>query len=406
MSVSRVAYLAPEIPALSATFVYSEMLALRDRGIEVVSFSVHRPSEPALEISIDLLGTTHYLYEQSYFAVLGSVVAATVMRFPRVVSAFFLLLADVVRVGLFSRPALSLFLQFFYAFALAKELRTHRIEHLHVHFGHVPTQIGMYASALTGIPFSFTAHANDIFERGILLPQKARRATKLVTISDYNKHYLEQLGVTSDKIVIVRCGVDTYPAPEPMRPVNSPPKIGSLGRLVEKKGMDTLLEACAHIRSQGFDFTLEIAGSGPLEDELKQLSSQLELNDVVSFIGPLRHDLVSQWLRSLDVFGLACKRDKNGDADGIPVVLMEAMANDVPVVSTRITGVPELVRHEATGLLSSPEDSKAFGNLLIRAIRDREARRSMIQSARTLVDEEFSRQVNAERMLGILRGEP
>lgn len=405
MSVSRVAYLAPEIPAISATFVYNEMIDLLERGIEVTAISVHRPSQPASEASVAFLNNTYYLYEQPFLAVLGSIVAVTVTRLRCVVGASWILLGDLIRLGVLNRTALSLVFQFLYAFLLSRHLQKHNVEHLHIHFGHVPTQIGMYASAMTGIPFSFTTHANDIFERGILLPQKARRATRLVTISDYNRRYLERLGVASERIAIVRCGVDTYPEPPRVRPVHTPPRFGSLGRLVEKKGMDTLLEACAHVRSQGFDFILEIAGFGPMEDELKQLTHRLGLDDLVSFVGPIRHDMVSPWLRSLDAFGLACRRDKNGDADGIPVVLMEAMANDVPVVSTRITGVPELIEHEVTGLLSDPGDPESFGDLLVRAIQDTKQRSLMVSRAHAFVDEEFSRRVNADRILGILRGE-
>ena len=180
------------------------------------------------------------------------------------------------------------------------------------------------------------------------------------------------------------------------------PVIGSIGRLVEKKGMDVLIKACMLLNKDGIKFKLEIAGDGPLLQPLKLLAENLNISEMVNFKGPLRHDMVFEWLTSLSVFALACKRDKNGDADGIPVVLMEAMAYDIPVISTSITGVPELVEHEKTGLLSPPENAELMYINLKRIISDEKLRNKLVAGARKRMEEEFSQDINIERIYKII----
>ena len=137
-------------------------------------------------------------------------------------------------------------------------------------------------------------------------------------------------------------------------------------------------------------------------EELKTLADKLQVNDSVFFLGSMRHDKVFEWLKNLDIFALACKRDSNGDADGIPVVLMEAMEYGVPVISTYITGLPELIENGVSGLLSQPGDEKAFADNLKKFLSDKTDREKMVQNAKKRVEEEFSKEVNTERIYEII----
>ena len=213
---TTIAYLAPEIPALSATFVYEEMLGLQRMGYTTIPISVHKPLHPA-NGQEEIFSRTHFLYDQSAIKIaLTGVIRLATFGFGAL-RALRMLLSDLVKCGLHRHETWKLAYQFLAAVKLAIILKSYGCSHLHVHFAHVPSQIAMYAAAMTGIPFTIMAHANDIFERGLLLQQKAERAVKMLTISEFNRAYLEEIGVSKEKLAVVRCGV-SFPIYIPDRP--------------------------------------------------------------------------------------------------------------------------------------------------------------------------------------------
>ncbi len=399
-----IAYLAPEIPALSATFVYNEILALQERGYEVVAFSVHVPAAAVLENRVDALrAATHSLYRKGFadfiLAAL-SLLCVTPRAFCRTIS---MVLHDTTTVGLHNRTRMGLLYRFFAACRVACILRQKKCRHIHAHFAHVPTDIAMYAASLAGIPFSFTAHANDLFERGWLLSEKIARSAFAATISEFNRDFMVVRGGERAKIHIVRCGIDSARfSPAPPRRISPPYLIGTIGRMVEKKGFDTLLHAMALLRNNEVDFHLVIAGGGPLELELRATSDRLGLTSSVEFPGPMANELVPTWLQSLDLFVLPCQQDMNGDMDGIPVVLMEAMASGVPVVSTRISGVPELITHGYEGLLVEPRSAEALADAITQLLYNEELRTSFSKNGRLKVMREFDTEVNIQWLIKLL----
>jgi len=402
--ITTIAYLAPEIPALSATFVYHEILALQHRGLTIVPISVHYPQAIAETPTVDSLRqTTTYLYRQSGLTILWNSITA-LWHFPvGYLRALHYVWTDMVTLGLIKPLAIKLLYQFIQAGSVAQILRTQSCQHLHIHFAHVPTQIGMYAATIAGIPFTFTAHANDLFERGVLLKQKVERAHWAITISDYNYQFLtSRAGAPPDKIRIVRCGIDTHQYQ--FTPTaffrHTPPRLGSLGRLVEKKGMDSLILAVAQLRHEGMDCYLEIAGDGPWLTRLQALVAREGLGDRVRFRGAMRHDQVFDWMRGLDVFVLACRPDAQGDQDGIPVVLMEAMAIGTPVCSTRLSGIPELIVPGA-GLLANPNDPASLAAELAHLLSHPAMLAEMTHIARHRIETEFAQSVNLDRLLEI-----
>lgn len=395
----RIAYLAPEIPALSATFVYEELLALERRGFDVLPLSVHRPAAPA-HGQAELARRTTVVYDRPKW--LLAFVELLLLPFHRgLLKALGWLWSDLRDCRFCSGNAAKLAFQFLAAGRVARLLTRHGCRHLHIHFVHVPTQIGMYASALAGVPYTCTAHANDIFERGLLLPQKAARSARMLTVSRHNLVHLLRLGVPVGKLAVVRCGVSlaARAASGERRP--GPWRIGSLGRLVEKKGMDVLLKAVAALPPE-LAPEVEIAGDGPLRFALETLAAELGIAERVRFVGALAHADVAAWLAGLDVFALACRPDARGDMDGIPVVLMEAMSQGVPVVSTRLSGIPELVIDGRTGLLAEPGDANSLAERLARLLDSAPLRGELAARALAHVRGEFGQDTNLDRLIASL----
>lgn len=395
--LQKIAVLAPDIPGHSSTFVYEELNALEHAGFDVIPFSVHRTLHLAVGQE-SLVNRVICLYDASNIrmALSGLLQLLMVANKRR---AFGWLTRDIRECGFANVSAWKLAFQFLTGARLARHLVRQGCTHLHIHFAHVPTQIGMYAAAMAGIPFTVMAHANDIFERGLLLPRKAERARKFLTISEYNRAYLVSVGVAPEHIAVVRCGV-SFPIRDECPPQASRAvyRLGSLGRLVEKKGFDILLQAVAQLRSSGHQVELSLAGDGPLHAELKTLVSRLGLADCVQFEGNLPHDRVGAWMLSLDAFVLACKPDTHGDMDGIPVVLMEAMSQRVPVVSTRLSGIPELVIDGQTGLLAEPGKATDLARCIGRLVDSPSLGQSLTHRGAAHVRMEFGQAVNIQRL--------
>ena len=399
--MGKIAYLSPSLPALSETFVYEEIHALERLGISVVPISVRKPSQP-IPAQEELARRTLHLYEKNPLLTLCRSVIYLPQFGLKTLAALSSLLSDMASVGFFRVMSWKLAFQFLASAKLAHLLKQQECTHLHVHFAHTPTQLAMYSAMLTGIPFTFTAHANDIFAAGLLLPVKAQRASHVITISEFNSKHLQSLGVPAKNISVVRCGVSFLNPPsgylDKCDSSSRATHIGSLGRLVEKKGFDVLINAVATLHRDGYNVVLHLAGDGPLESELRSLALSLDLANSVIFEGPLDHKAVAAWMQRMDLFALACKKDQNGDMDGIPVVLMEAMSQLTPVVSTRISGIPELVRHNETGLLATPGDSHSLSLEIKRLLDSPDLRQHLATNAQSFVLEEFSQKVNIDRL--------
>ncbi|MCC5796241.1 MAG: glycosyltransferase family 4 protein [Methylophaga sp.] len=402
----KVAYLAPEIPALSATFVYNEILALQKSGVEVAAFSVHRPVSPATEVAITTLASSvKYIYPVPLLTALVANFKHLFSRPKNYFAALAWLLRDIRTVGLLSRHARGLIYRFVYAAELAVDLIDKDITHLHVHFAHVPTDIGMYAARIAGVSFSLTAHANDIFERGWLLKEKADRSAFFGTISEFNRQYLLGLGLPEDKLKIIRCGVSRDWRQDPQPRTDEIFTIGVVARFVEKKGLDILLKAAAELKKQRRKFRLDIVGNGPLAASFNQMAIDMQLDaEHVRFRGVMAHDEVAGFLAGLDAFVLPCRKDKNGDMDGIPVVLMEAMLAGVSVVSTNISGIPELIIDGQTGLLPEAEDVEGIVHAVDLLMTEPALVEQMKQNAVRHVCEEFSLETNADRLRKLYLG--
>jgi glycosyltransferase involved in cell wall biosynthesis len=401
--MKKIAYLAPEIPSLSATFVYGEILALQQRNITITSLSIDRPHLPELDINLQqLLAKTTFLYERHWLAVLQDNFAVFRQNPFRYLAIIGLIFQDILHLGLFNSTALKLLYHFWQASAVASILQRNQCEHLHIHFSYVPTQVGMYGALLANIPFSFTSHANDLFERCWLMKQKINRCQFAVTISEYNRQFLKTKinQIKIDKVKVIHCGINLNDYTFQLKSSFSETiRIKSLGRFVEKKGFDTLILAAVTLRNQGLDFHLEIGGDGPEKAKLWQLITEYQLSSHITLVGSLSHQAVFPWLREADIFVLACKQDHNGDRDGIPVVLMEAMAVGIPVISTQISGIPELIEDGVSGFLAVPNDSQSLADKIMQCLSQSEQMPMITSQARAKIEASFNIEKTTEQLL-------
>jgi glycosyltransferase involved in cell wall biosynthesis len=402
----KIAYIAPEIPGLSSTFVYNEIFALEDMGAEILPYTIHSNIEnPATNELKQLKDKTQKLYGQSPLTLLKKNLSSLLNHPVKYVTTLAKAITD--SCCYLSKPkiAIGILYRFTVGAALANDIHNKNVDHIHVHFAHFPADIAMYSSSISAIPFSITAHANDIFSNFWLLKQKVHRANFIATISDYNKQYLSDKGCDTRKINIIRCGAikADYTAPRTTEVTPTPIKLGFMGRIVEKKGLETLIKACAILREKHTSFTLEVVGNGPLLDKLIQLTKTLNLIENITFHGSLDNDKAIPWIKTLDMFILPCVKDKQGDIDGIPVALMEAMMCKVPVISTRISGIPELIIDKKTGLLAQPGSSKELAEKILILANSKELRNTLTNNAYAHVTSEFNIANNVEKLYCLFR---
>jgi glycosyltransferase involved in cell wall biosynthesis len=265
----------------------------------------------------------------------------------------------------------------------------------------------MYAATALRIPFSFTGHANDLFQRRALLARKLQRARFVSCISQWHRELYHSSVPRESGYEVVRCGVDVATF-EPRRVAHDEKtmKVLTVCRLVEKKGTDTLIRALAqHGQQTGRAWQLIVAGEGPEQKKLLQLVSDLASGSSVQFLGAVDNARVKDLLGEADVFALPCRRDANGDADGIPVVLMEAMACGVPVISGDLPAIRELVEHNVNGILVDGRNVAAVASSLQTLAVDENRRRILGEAGRIRVVNEFSLAKNVDRLEKLLAGE-
>lgn len=398
--MKRIAYIAPEYGALTSTFIYREVQALRELGLDVATFSTLRPRESVIsdEARADI-EKTEFLYDLPRSAIIADAIGELGRHPWPVIRARLAVIHD----ALFStvyEPAdrLKMFWHGMAGAALAKRLREQEVEHIHAHFAHVATAIAMYASICAEIPFSFTNHANDIFQRGTALREKVRRSKFTACISQHNIRYLTDIGCDHEKLRIIRCALDVTEYSFADRAKPDPPVIFTAGRLVEKKGMTYLVEAVRILKEKGVDLRCRIAGNGPLMESLQQQVKDEGVEDRVDLMGSQPQERVRELLREATVFVLACVEAADGDIDGIPVSLMEAMAMGVPVISTGVSGIPELIHGGKNGLLATPHDAKSLAAHIEKIITDSIDVDTLTRAARETIESEFEQKLNAQRL--------
>jgi glycosyltransferase involved in cell wall biosynthesis len=296
------------------------------------------------------------------------------------------------------------------ALAAVWRLRKEGVVHVHAHFANQTADCAAILGTVAKVPFSFTAHAYDIYSRTTRLRNetlswKVARAARALAVSDYGAELLRRRlpAEEGERVSTAYVGIPLELFQEtPPRPDGAALRIVSVARYCEKKGLDVLVAACAVLRDRGVAFECEIFGDGPLREALEAQVREERLENLVHLRRPVSQEAVAESLRACDVFVLPCRQDRTGDMDGIPTVFMEAMATGRPVVSCAISGIPELVRDGETGLVVPPEDPVAVAEAVERLAGAPELRRRLGEQGRRLVERQHDQARNARRVLELL----
>ena len=249
------------------------------------------------------------------------------------------------------------------AFYLAYRFERDGIEHIHAPWACGCATAAWFSSRLTTIPFSFTIRAWDIYPPDSLIQEKTRDALFIRSETQYNIDYLTKLtGCPAEKLHLTYNGVPITSVKEGPAELRPPYKLLAVGRLVGKKGYEHLIAACALLKEKEIEFHLDIIGDGNRMGPLTRLCRSLDLCSHVSFPGFLPYDQVPDYYQQADIFIMPCVIDSSGDRDGIPTVLLEALMNHLPVITTPVSGIPELIEDGVTGLLVPPENPEAIAD--------------------------------------------
>lgn len=402
-----IAYVAGTFPARSETFVYREVRGLRALGWDVRTVSLNEPRERGLNDFADLETGTIYVYGSGRGATISAAFAEMLTHPIRSTGTMLRAIGDAIQPGerMSAGARAKLVGQAFAALGVAKRLRRANVQHLHCHFAHAATTVGMYAARQLGVPFSFTGHANDLFQRRALLAKKLERAAFVSCISEWHRElYRGIVPQRLDRYHVVRCGVDVAswtPKLDAGREISGEDAVRVLTvcRLVEKKGVDMLIRGLADFgRRTAHPWHLTVAGDGPERASLEALAAELNCAGSVSFLGAVDNERVRGLLSKADLFALPCREDHSGDRDGIPVVLMEAMACGVPVVSGDLPAIRELVRSGETGVLVDGTQPEQLAAEVDRMVGSPETREILARNAREHVSREFSLASNLQRL--------
>lgn len=394
MPKPRVGYILKRYPRLSETFILDEILAHEAAGLELEILSLRQPSEECRHEDVDKVRAPVTYLEQE--------VRMRPEEFGRLLAWAGEQLGD--ELGLLTEEHPKEPWRIVKTAMVADVIAKRGITHLHAHFATDATTVARSAAKIAKIPYSFTAHAKDIYHNTVEdehLAMCIRDACAVVTVSDYNIRYLcERLGLSGERMHRIYNGLDleAFPYQEHGREANH---VLAVGRLVEKKGFCDLVSACAVLRDRGREFRCSIVGDGDLYDALRQQIDSLGLGDIVTMTGPQPRERVREEMRSAGLLAAPCVIGEDGNRDGLPTVLLEAMASGLPCVSTDVTGIPEAIEDGRTGLLVPGHDPESLADAIQRLIDDRALAASLAQEARAKVEHTFSRVLNTERLRAI-----
>lgn len=401
-----VIYLVRSWPRLSQTFIVNEVLALERRGIDLVLFSLVRSGESVIQPQVgEVHASVRYLEDRDSLrqrvAEHATVWSAAPLRYIR--TALFAWRRGDLAEGYATTTTMGCFQYAVRVAAAIVRLRKHGTApaHLHAHFAHDPALVALLVRRLTRLPYSFTAHARDLVQiPPTSLETRVAEATALITCCEANADYIAaSVPANLAPVRVIHHGVELDQfSPQPRPPAVVKLKLVTVGRLVEKKGFPDLLQALGRISASGRRITCEVYGDGPLMRSLLELRDSLGLGDTVHFAGEHRRETIIQALHSSDLFVLTPTVTEDGDRDGIPNVLVEAMACGLPVVTTSAGGIPELVTHGLNGFLTAPGDVASIENEITTLLDAPELRQRMGAAARRTVESGYDVNVAAEQL--------
>ncbi len=386
----KIAYITNCFGSQSHTFIRREIHALRALGVDISLLGVRRDYQNCAPDAQALVEETQYLYPIS-FPLLIKLTLQHLLRSPKryLCGAYLAMTEEEFTV----KRRLKMLYHFIVSVVPAQEITTRGITHIHAHFMNASASIAMYAAYHANIPYSITVHSAGTYQTPHILgvKQKLKNAQFLVMISRYNISYFDDIEPCKHKSFVVRCGMDIqdFPFRAGITPrVNTPIQMLGVGRFVEKKGFEYLIRACHILSQSGFPFSLRLIGDGPLMEPLNSLTSELGLKHQIVFEGKKSTDQVRAAMQSADIVVVPSVTSASGEMEGLPVVIMEAMALGTPVIATNHSGIPEIVIANQTGELVPEKDPNSLSEAIQRVASRSD--NSHVFSAKELLDSEFN----------------
>ena len=398
VALPKVAYVLVWFPKPSETFIFREVSELYAQGLRVEVLTLYGPLRKHLS---DAMRAYNGPVRRAGLRALPGLpldILYWLKRRPGVVTWAFS--SVLFRRWRTLETAGEAFLAILFAFRFARQCVEQGVEHIHADWATGATTAAWVASRLTCLPFSFTGRSADIFPPDGALSEKMADCAFMRTDVGSNVPYLlRTTGTSPEKIKLIYASMTMRPQSQATLRLEPPFRLLAIGRFVEKKGFDVLLRACALLKEQGLAFQLALVGSGPLETELKNLANELRVTDVVSFPGFVAHDAVPGLLCDTDVFVMPSQVAQDGDRDGIPNVIMEAMAHGVPVVATDVSGLGEVVLNKRTGVLVPQKDPQALAQGILSLCKAPATAREQAANGKDFVMRVFAPETCARRLI-------
>ena len=386
-------------PELTQTFIHRELEQMVALGGRVHILAAQRRPRTAISPALaSILEETRFLGSPVEVAARSASFAA---RYPARMARTLAWAARLPHRTAFRRARMAWLVMA--AASVAEEVLQGGFQYLHAHFASYHTEWTMCLSRLTGLPYGFTAHATGIWKDRNLLEEKVADARVVLTCTRHNRNHLaERAGAHADRVFLVHHGLplsEIRPVPYPPGPV----RWLAVGRLIQKKGYPVLLDAMARLKTRDPQATLQIVGSGPDESSLKAQAETLGLGDTVAFLGSMENREVLEAFAGSHGLVAPSIEDPDGDIDGIPNVVLEAMAMARPVIGSRISGIPEAVADGVTGRLVTPHDAEGLAVAMAEVGADLAAAAQMGERGRAVALERFEVQTNTLRQLDLIR---
>ena len=395
-------------PRISETFISNEILMLEKLGFTIHLFSMRRPREDFSHASVKKIRAAVDYLPETLIRPLPRLVYHNLCLAAKIPGTYSAALKTAYRRFLRTRKSATLKHLLQAGYLVNRLLPRQRVTHLHAHFAHSPTSVAMFASRLTGIPFSFTAHAKDIYTSDPRqIREKIGLARFVVTCTEYNRKHLQ--GISDGHATPIHRnyhGIDIkFFSEYPVKPKNPfpPYQILTVARLTPKKGLPTIYRAIRILCDQGIFLDHVHIGEGEDRQKILSLIKELNLGSVTRLLGTQTHQVVLEHYKKADLFVLGCEVAPNGDRDGIPNVLMESMAMGLPVVATDISGIPELVDSERTGLLVPSGQPHQLAQSMLRMLTDEGLRNRVIAAGKQRVVRQFDNRQMIQELAGIYR---
>jgi len=395
----KISYILSQFPENYETFILREIIELKKNKINLELFSLKKCKDKVIHPQAqEFIKQTHYssLLSFNIMKALFYFIWNKPIKCMRLVH--YLIRLNFSSLEFLIKSLAIVPISLFYA----KLMRDLHITHIHAHWATIPTTSAVIVSRILGIPFSFTAHAWDIFLTNPMLKEKVLCAEFVATCTGYNKNYLDSLldFRENEKIFLNYHGIDFDTLPRTKKDIDDK-LIFSIGRLCEQKGFPYLIEACAILRDKGHQFRCVIIGEGPDRNALTSQIDELGLQECVFLDGMKPQSYIFEMFNKARMFVLPCVISKNGDRDGIPNVIIESLAMRTPVISTTVSGIPEIIINHVTGIAVEPRNSVQLAETIIKFINDPKEAEVYASNGRKLVEEKFDIKKNIRELVSI-----